>query len=108
MSAEKWGWASVFVVGLCLVPLAFGLPVIVSGWKAETHQAVAAWVQAIGSVVVIAPALGIALNQRYDAERQVRREAERRRRESLWALRVIVDRAHFLVADIPISENSDI
>lgn len=108
MSAEKWGWASVFAVGLCLVPLAFGLPVIVSGWKAETHQAVAAWVQAIGSVVAIAAALGIALNQRHDAERQVRREAERRRREPLRALRVIVDRAHFLVAEIPISENSDI
>jgi hypothetical protein len=53
MSVEKWGWASIFAVAACLVLLVFGLTVVTSDWKAETHQAAAAWVQAIGTIAAI-------------------------------------------------------
>lgn len=108
MSAEKWGWASIFAVGMCLLAIAFGVVVIASGWGADAHQAVAAWVQAVGSIAAIAVALGIALKQRADAALQANEDAKRRRQEPLKALRVLIDRAHYLVIEIPLHGDDEV
>lgn len=70
MSVEKWGWVSVTVTGSVAVALGAFLFVYANGLDSGQNQAVAAWVQAIGSVLAIVGAIGIATAQSHSARRE--------------------------------------
>lgn len=70
MSVEKWGWASVTLTGSVAVALGAFLFVYANGLDSGQNQAVAAWVQAIGSVAAIIGAIWIATAQGRSARRE--------------------------------------
>lgn len=71
MSVEKWGWVSVAATGSVAVALGSFLFAYANGLDSGQNQAVAAWVQAIGSVAAIIGAVWIASEQhRRDVERR--------------------------------------
>jgi hypothetical protein len=78
MSVEKWGWVSVAATGSVAVALGAFLFVYATGLDSGQNQAIAAWLQAIGSVAAIIGAFVI-LNQQQVAEAALRRRDEKRK-----------------------------
>lgn len=85
--AKVWSWQDRVAIGLVIFVLAAALIAVTWQWVAWSelisNQGLAAWIQAIGSVVAIAIAIAIPATQ-HRADRE--REAEARRSESARVL----------------------
>lgn len=99
MSVEKWGWTSVtLTVGAALALIAF-LVVYASGLDSGQNQAIAAWVQAVGSIITIAGAYHLGARQMEHAtalQRDTEIRAALARKDTLRAIaQAAVDRANW-------------
>lgn len=86
-SRQEWGWRDYLAIGLAVAALLAAVIAVTWQWvpwrTIFSDQGLAAWVQAIGSVVAIAIAIAMpAMQHRADRER----EAEARRSESARVL----------------------
>ncbi|MDR3382279.1 hypothetical protein [Cupriavidus basilensis] len=81
MSLEKWGWASVVSTAGAAVALFAFLMVKAGGMDSGQNQAIAAWVQAIGSIGAIAAGFAVVHTQNKFSESVRQRENGRRRIE---------------------------
>lgn len=114
MSLERWGWTALSLTCVVVSGLAAALFVHLTGLDAGENQAIAAWVQAVGSVLAIAGALTVAGYQVNAArtEAEIRRRVdEREALESIAAFvneletvgRKAVERARNLAGDGKVS-----
>ncbi|WP_354684799.1 hypothetical protein [Cupriavidus necator] len=94
MSVEKWGWVSVAITGSVGLALGAFLFVHANGLDSGQNQAVAAWVQAVGSVAAIGVTGWLFLAQRQAERKKVNdahllmklRSAQRAQAIGFWAV----------------------
>ncbi|MBB1630289.1 hypothetical protein [Cupriavidus sp. UME77] len=89
MAVERWGWAA--IAGTSFIALAAGAHVFatLNGLDSGQNQAIAAWVQAVGSVAAIVGAFAIANRQsrnQHESAMQLDREKLRRSWSSAKAI----------------------
>lgn len=88
-TVEKWGWMSVVCALSAVLGLGALLIVTVGGLDSEQNQAIASWVQAVGSIAAIVFASVHASRQAAEAECLVDRQRLQARRDRLASIQAI-------------------
>lgn len=78
-----WGWFAVFVAVVAALAVSYRIAVRLIGLDASQNQAIAAWVQALGSIAAIVGAYAVAVRQESGHAKRV--EAEQRQSAALLA-----------------------
>ncbi|WP_227459683.1 hypothetical protein [Cupriavidus pauculus] len=97
---ETWGWVAVCAAAIVLLAAGSHVVVLFFGLDSGQNQALAAWVQAVGSVLAIGIAIYIPWRQRADDALEERRRYFRDRADALQLLMLLADEVEAYVSAV--------